>query len=82
MVSVHITDTSAVSVGGQTITGPATFDASSATVAGSTYGRGVIVVTSGSAIQTAERHPVEEAVMPPAIVITFILGLLWARAAS
>lgn len=79
MVRLDILDASTVSVGTATVTGPVSLDAGSVTVGGTTFSTGTILVQSGTAAQTMELHPYEQAVLPPACVIVFILGLLWSR---
>lgn len=77
MVRVEILDSSAVTVAGTVISGPASFDADLVTVGAASWGNGVILVQSGAGVQTMTLHPLLQSHIPLGMVAIFCFGLVW-----
>lgn len=82
MVRLSITDTTAVAVAGETISGPCDIDVASVQHGPETITSGVVVVQSGAMHRVAEMHPQVQAIMPLGMTVCLILGLIWARQSS
>lgn len=82
MVRLSITDTTAVAVAGETISGPCDIDVASVAHGSETITSGVVVVQAGAMHRVAEMHPQSQAIMPLGVIVCFALGLFWARYCS
>lgn len=83
MVHCIIQDTSTVTVDGNTITGPVSFDADEVTHSGTDYADGVILVSSAGLTQAAKLSRTHVEALPYSYILFFFLGgliaLSWFR---
>jgi len=76
MIECRILDTTTVTLDGVTVTGPTDVKGESLTVGTTTYGRGMILVDSTGSTRTMPLTTNQMEVLPYAVVIAVILGLM------
>ena len=83
MTRVVIQDTSTVLLGGWDgnvlVTGPATYDADTVVVAGTTVGRGLVIVHDNTMTTLLPLHPYYMAIMPFGLCFSMFLAFITTR---